>query len=135
MSSELELRGPGFIAITVSDVARSAAFYETFLGARRDTFDFGPGAGAAYLGPPIPFTLSRPRPGQPEPAPEASSIALWWKASDAQAAYERAKAAGVPIVREPFDGPFGRTFVLSDPDGYKITVYESDRPLFWPPKS
>jgi hypothetical protein len=40
----------------------------------------------------------------------------------------------VPIVQEPYDGPFGRTFALADPDGYKITVYESDRPLFWPPK-
>jgi len=33
---------PGFISITVSDVARSAAFYETYLGGIRDTFDFGP---------------------------------------------------------------------------------------------
>ena len=40
----------------------------------------------------------------------------------------------MPIVQEPYDGPFGRTFALADRDGYKITVYESDRPLFWPPK-
>ena len=133
--AEVEMSGPGFVAITVSDVARSAAFYATHLGAVRDPFDYGPGAGAAFLGPPIPFTVSAARPGQPGPAPETSSIALWWKASDAQALFERLTAAGVPIVREPFDGPFGRTFVLADPDGYRITVYESDRPLFWPPRS
>lgn len=130
----VQISGPGFIAITVTDVARSAAFYEQHLGAVRDPFDFGPNAGVAFLGPPIPFTVAAPRPGQPGPAPDASGIALWWKASDAQAVYERVRAAGVPIVREPFDGPFGRTFVLADPDGYKITIYESDRPLFWPPR-
>ncbi|MDQ6920355.1 MAG: VOC family protein [Actinomycetota bacterium] len=133
--SEVQIGGPGFIAITVSDPARSAAFYETHLGAVRDTFDFGSSPGVAFVGPPIPFTVRPPRPGEPGPAGDASSIALWWKASDAQAVYERVKEAGVPIVQEPFDGPFGRTFILSDPDGYKVTVYESDRPLFWPPKS
>ena len=41
--------------------------------------------------------------------------------------------AGVTILREPFDGQFGRTFVMADPDGYRITVYERDQPLFWLP--
>ena len=39
------------------------------------------------------------------------------------------------VAREPFDGPFGRTFVMAYPDGYLITVYEKNQPLFWPPKS
>ena len=47
--------------------------------------------------------------------------------------YESVLAAGIPIMREPFDGPFGRTFSMADPDGYQITVYERDQPLFWPP--
>jgi hypothetical protein len=29
----------------------------------------------------------------------------------------------------------GRTFVMADPDGYRITIYENDQPLFWPPKT
>ena len=29
-----------------------------------------------------------------------------------------------PIVTPPFDGPFGRTFALADPDGYVITVHD-----------
>jgi catechol 2,3-dioxygenase-like lactoylglutathione lyase family enzyme len=41
--------GPGFIAITVSDVARSADFYEKHLGAVRDPYNFGPTA-VAFLG-------------------------------------------------------------------------------------
>jgi len=125
---------PGFISIAVSDVSRSAAFYERHLGGVRDTFDFGPDA-VAFVGWPT-FALSAARrPGQPGPSPETTSIQLWWRASDAQALYERVVEAKVRILTEPFDGPFGRTFTMADPDGYRITIYEKDQPLFWPPKS
>lgn len=73
--------GPGFLSITVSDIRRSAAFYEQYLDAKRDPFDF------------------------------------------------------TPAAIEPFDGPFGRQFIMRDPDGYKITIYEKDQPLFWPPST
>jgi predicted enzyme related to lactoylglutathione lyase len=125
---------PGFISIAVTDVARSAAFYEEYLGAIRDTFDFGPQS-AVFVGWPTIALSSARRPGQPAPSPETTTITVWWRASDAQALYERAAAAGVPVVREPFDGPFGRTFTMADPDGYPITIYERDQPLFWPPRS
>lgn len=124
---------PGFISIAVSDANRSASFYEQHLGAVRDTFDFGAGA-VAFVGWPTFALTSARRPGQPGPSPETTSIQLWWRASDAQALYERVVAAGVRILTEPFDGPFGRTFAMSDPDGYRITIYEKDQPLFWPPK-
>jgi predicted enzyme related to lactoylglutathione lyase len=125
---------PGFISISVSDAARSAAFYEGYLGAVRDTFDFGPDA-VAFVGWPTFAVSSVRRPGAPTPNPETSPIQLWWRASDAQALYERVLAAGVRILAEPFDGPFGRTFAMADPDGYRITVYEKDQPLFWPPRT
>jgi predicted enzyme related to lactoylglutathione lyase len=124
---------PGFISIAVSDVDRSAAFYEQYLGATRDTFDFGPQS-AVFVGWPTFALSSVRRPDQPGPAPEATSIQLWWRASDAQALYERVIGDGVGILAEPFDGPFGRTFAMADPDGYRITVYEKDQPLFWPPR-
>ena len=124
--------GPGRIAITVKDVARSADFYERHLGAVRDPYDFGP-LGVGFLGWPV-FAVFPQRPGTPAPSPETSGIALWWRASDAQALYDRLRSADVRILHEPYDGPFGRTFVLADPDGYRITIYEKDQPLFWPPK-
>jgi predicted enzyme related to lactoylglutathione lyase len=55
-------------------------------------------------------------------------------ASDAQALHDQAAADGVRILVEPFDGPFGRTFAMADPDGYRVTIYERDQPLFWPPR-
>src|SRR5262245_48986929 len=124
--------GPGFISITVSDVEKSAAFYETYLDARRDPYDFSPIA-IAFLGWPA-FAVHPPAPGQSGPNPEATTIGLWWRSADARALYQRVKDAGVPIVSEPVDGPFGRQFTMADPDGYKITIYEKDQPLFWPPK-
>lgn len=129
MSDTAITPSPGFISIAVSDAQRSAAFYERYLGAVRDTFDFGDGA-VAFVGWPT-FAVNATRGEIPSPA--TSPIQLWWRASDAQALYERVLADGVAIVREPFDGPFGRTFTMADPDGYRVTVYEKDQPLFWPP--
>ena len=123
---------PGFISIAVTDVERSATFYEQHLGVVRDTFDWGPDS-AVFVGWPTIALSGVRRPGQPGPSPEATSIQLWWRASDARALWDAVRAAGVPILREPFDGPFGATFTMADPDGYPITVYERDQPLFWPP--
>jgi predicted enzyme related to lactoylglutathione lyase len=124
---------PGFISIAVTDLVRASAFYERYLGAVRDTFDFGPDS-VVYVGwPTIALAAGRPS-GQPDPSPGTTSILLWWRASDAQALHDAASADGVPILVEPFDGPFGRTFVMADPDGYRITIYERDQPLFWPPR-
>lgn len=123
---------PGFISIAVTDVGRSAAFYEQHLGAVRDTFEWGPES-AVFVGWPTVALSGARRPGQPSPSPETTSIQLWWRSSDAQALCESVRSSGVRILREPFDGPFGRTFTMADPDGYPITVYERDQPLFWPP--
>ena len=134
MSDPAVTPSPGFISIAVNDAQRSATFYEKYLGAIRDPFDFGPNA-VAFVGWPALAVNSARRPGQPGPSPETTSIQLWWRAASSQAVYERAKADGVPILTEPFDGPFGRTFVMADPDGYRVTVYEKDQPLFWPPRT
>ena len=134
MPSTVVTPSPGFISIAVRDARASAGFYERYLGAVRDTFDFGPDS-AVFVGWPTFALSSVRRPGLPEPSPETTTIQLWWRASDAQALCEQARADGVPILTEPFDGPFGRTFTMADPDGYRITVYEKDQPLFWPPKA
>jgi predicted enzyme related to lactoylglutathione lyase len=133
MASSAVTPSPGFISIAVTDVGRSADFYTRHLGAVRDTFDFGPEA-VAFVGWPTFAISSVGRPGQVIGPAATSPIQLWWRASDVQALFESVAAAGVTILAEPSDGPFGRTFVMADPDGYRITVYEKDQPLFWPPK-
>jgi predicted enzyme related to lactoylglutathione lyase len=44
---------------------------------------------------------------------------------DAQALHDTLKAGGTVILTDPFDTPFGRTFVFQDPDGYAIAIHGS----------
>jgi len=123
--------GPGFVALQVRDVAAAADFYEHKVGLKRDPLVF-PGA-VAFQSPPIPFAvISAAAPPRLDldslPTPGAG-ISLWFKAADGQAAYNALSEAGVTIIKPPFDGPFGRTFVFADLDGYPITVYEQDTPI------
>jgi predicted enzyme related to lactoylglutathione lyase len=52
-------------------------------------------------------------------------VALWLGADDAQAVHDRLTSHDVAIVTEPFDSPFGRTFVFRDLDGYAVTVHDA----------
>ena len=44
------------------------------------------------------------------------------KQSVIDALYAEWSAKGVSVVEEPHDDPFGRTFVITDPDGNLIRV-------------
>ena len=123
------ISGPGFISLQVRDLEAAADFYEHQVGLKRDPLVF-PRA-VAFLTSPIPFAIAQvpagvdlddlPTPGQ--------GIAVWFKAADGQAAHDALLKAGVSILKPPYDGPFGRTFVFADLDGYPITVYEQDEPI------
>ena len=85
-----------------------------------------PGA-AVFDTKPIPFAVREALPGvdldavSPQPG---AGVALWLHAEDAQHLHDSLAAAGVPILGAPVDGPFGRTFTFTDPDGYAITVHD-----------
>ena len=128
-ASNTGIGGPGFVSLLVRDVAAAADFYEQKVGLKRDPLVF-PGA-VAFLSTSIPFAVT-----QAPPAVNLDSlltpglgIALWFKAADGQAAHDALSQAAVTILKPPFDGPFGRTFVFVDLDGYPITVYEQDEPI------
>lgn len=128
-ASNVGIGGPGFVALQVRDLAAAADFYEHKIGLMRDPQPF-PRA-VAFLTAPIPFAILEQPPGvdlDSLPTP-GLGIAVWFKAADGQAAHDALVAAGVTILRAPYDGPFGRTFVFADLDGYPITVYEHDRPI------
>jgi predicted enzyme related to lactoylglutathione lyase len=69
--------------------------------------------------PAVPGVTAKPQPDRP-----GFGAALWLHASDAQAIRDRPAAAGVPITTPPFDGPFGRTFTFTDPDGCALTIHD-----------
>ncbi|NIL83535.1 hypothetical protein RhoFasGS6_00890 [Rhodococcus fascians] len=116
--------GPSFLSLQVRDLAVSADFYELQLGLLRAP-QAPPGA-VVFTTSPIPFAVRNPAPetdldsGQP-----GLGVALWLVCDDAEALHENLVAAGVTIVTAPFNGPFGKTFVLRDPDGYAVTVHSS----------
>lgn len=115
----MAVTGPDFISLQVRDLARSAAFYEQYLGLRRRP---GPPNAVVFDTEPIAFAVREavvdaiPHPGQ--------GVALWLHAPDPQDIHDALAAAGVPIVLAPADGPFGRTFTFADPDGYEVTLHD-----------
>jgi predicted enzyme related to lactoylglutathione lyase len=115
--------GPDFISLQVRDLDIAAAFYEERLGLRRAPAS-PPGA-AVFAGEPIPFAVRELLPdtdldgGRP-----GLGVAVWVKVDAAQVLHDRLAEHGVRIVTAPFDGPFGRTFAVSDPDGYVITIHD-----------
>jgi predicted enzyme related to lactoylglutathione lyase len=115
--------GPDFISLQVRDLVASAAFYEDRVGLRRAPAS-PPGA-VVFASEPIPFAVREPLPGTDLDSGEPGlGVALWLRADDAQTLHDQLSAGGVTIVTEPFDGPFGRTFALRDPDGYVVTVHD-----------
>lgn len=119
----MTVTGPSFIALQVRDVARSAAFYEEHLGLRRQA---GPPNAVVFDTRPIALAVRPPDPDVDlDAAPYPGiGVAVWLHAPDAQQVHDALKAAGVPIVADPFDGPFGRTFAFADPDGYHVTLHD-----------
>ena len=113
--------GPDFIALQVSDLEVAAAFYTEQLGLERAA-QSPPGA-VVFATTPIPFAVREPAIDLKAVERLGWGVALWLKADDPQALHDRLVHAGVRIVTEPFDGPFGRTFVFADPDGYAVTIH------------
>jgi predicted enzyme related to lactoylglutathione lyase len=115
--------GPDVIALQVRDLDSAAAFYEDRLGLRRAPVS--PPHAIVFATTPVPFAVRDPLPGGDLDAADRPGfgVALWLHASDPQALHDRLAAAGVPIVTPPYDGPSGRTFTFTDPDGYALTIH------------
>ena len=121
----MTVTGPTFVALQVRDLERSAAFYEARLGLRR--LPAGPPGAVVFDTAPASFAVREPLPGVDLDAAGSRpglGVALWLHADDAEALHDALVAAGVPVPGPLFDGPFGRTFTFSDPDGYAVTVHD-----------
>jgi predicted enzyme related to lactoylglutathione lyase len=115
--------GPDFISLQVRDLDTAAAFYEERLGLRRAPAS-PPGA-VVFASQPIPFAVRELLPATDLDAGQPGlGIAVWVKVDDAQTLHDQLAKHGVTIAAAPFDGPFGRTFAVSDPDGYVITLHD-----------
>lgn len=114
--------GPSFLALQVDDVDRAARFYEDTVGMVRAP-QSPPGA-VVFATSPIAFGVRSPLPGTDlAVGTPGLGVALWFACEDATVLHDRLVAEGVEIVTPPFDGPFGTTFVFSDPQGYAVTMH------------
>jgi predicted enzyme related to lactoylglutathione lyase len=117
------LLGPDFISLQVRSLPVARAFYTALLGfavdPRFDRPDF-----VLLETTTIPLGL-RAAPGDREVPPPDGGVSLWLDCDAVDALHARLVAAGVPILTPPYDGPFGRTCVFADPDGYRLTANEN----------
>ena len=120
----MPVTGPDFISLQVRDLDASQAFYEQHLGLVRSPA--GPPHAVVFETTPIAFALRDRIPGTDLTSVVQPGIgaAIWLHATDVQAIHDTLVSHGHPIVSSPVDGPFGRTFTLSDPDGYHITLHD-----------
>ncbi len=121
----MAITGPDFIALQVTDLERSAQWYEQRLGLARAAvspphavvFDTTPAFAVRDPLPGVDVRAASPRPG--------FGVALWMGDDDAEGLHERLEQAGVEMSGAPFQGPFGFTFTVLDPDGYAVTVHQA----------
>ncbi|MBT2495476.1 VOC family protein [Microbacterium sp. ISL-59] len=120
----MPVTGPDFLSLQARDLAASQAFYENYLGLVRSPA--GPPHAVVFQTTPIAFALRDIAPGTDltDVAQPGIGAAIWLHATDVQAIHDRLVADGHTIVADPIDGPFGRTFTFSDPDGYRITLHD-----------
>jgi predicted enzyme related to lactoylglutathione lyase len=118
----MSITGPDFIALQVRDLEKAAAFYETVVGLTRAPFS--PPHAVVFDTQPT-FAVRDPAPGVDlEAGPLGLGVALWLHDPEANALHTTLVAAGTTILQEPFEGPFGTTFVFQDPDGYAVTIHD-----------
>lgn len=120
----MPVTGPDFISLQVCDLDASQAFYEQYLGLVRS--QAGPPHAVVFETTPIAFALRELLPGTDlaSVAQPGIGVAVWLHATDTQAIHDALASDNHPIVSTPVDGPFGRTFTFSDPDGYHITLHD-----------
>jgi lactoylglutathione lyase len=113
-----------FVSLQVQDLEASSLFYTQTLGFEVGQSPnpvavvFRDAAGAIFaVRKPLIDLSTIPRLGV--------GVGLWFAVTDVEAAYQRAIQTGATILQELSDSPFGRMFVLADPDGYSVTVHQS----------
>jgi predicted enzyme related to lactoylglutathione lyase len=122
--SMAKLLGPDFISLQVRNLATSRAFYTEVLGftvdSRFDAPDF-----VLFDTNSIPLALSAAKVNLNEAPRPGWGTTLWIDCDQVNTLHATLVAAGTTIITPPYDGPFGRTFVFADPDGYQLTANEN----------
>lgn len=113
--------GPSFIALQVRDLAASANFYKEVFGFQAE--DQSPPGAVVFKTKPIALALREPLRPLPATGPLGIGLALWIACDDADALHDLIVKRGGTVLNSLANGPFGRFFIASDPDGYALTFH------------
>jgi lactoylglutathione lyase len=112
-----------FPILSTPDMQRALAFYRDLLDGRV-VYQFPPDGEPGYVG--LDIGASHLGLGlDPQAQPDASGqrFALWVYADDCDTAIRRLRSAGVRIIQEPSNQPWGeRVARVLDPDGNQVVV-------------
>lgn len=113
-----------FPIITTPDLDRALWFYRDLLGATVSYTFAGPDGAPAYVGLDLGSThLGVGRDPETERDDGGQRISLWVYADDCDAAVADLREAGVTILEEPADQPWGeRVARVADPDGNLVII-------------
>lgn len=109
-----------FLGLVVKDVAQATEFYTGKLGLKVNAAESVPNFYTQFEteGGPI-FSLL----GGFEQEGINQNFDSALLVSDVDATYNQWRTAGVEMVGEPHDMPFGRTFLCRTPDGHVLRIY------------
>ena len=112
-----------FPIISTRDLGTALAFYRDLLGGTVDYEFPGPDGEPGY----VDLELGTAHVGiarDPAAGGDTSArISLWVYADDCDAAVERLRSAGVKVLEEPVDQPWGeRVARVADPDGNVVII-------------
>jgi lactoylglutathione lyase len=114
-----------FPILSTRDMARALGFYRDLIGFAV-TYQFPPEGEPGYVGLQLGPSHLGIGAEAAATAPDGSSsrpFALWLYADDCDAAVERLREQGVPVVVEPADQPWGeRMAEVTDPDGTRVII-------------
>jgi lactoylglutathione lyase len=125
-----------FPILTTRDMGRALTFYRDLLG-WTPTYQFPPEGDPVYVGlelgdSSLGIGLEENGAGGTGPAaaeqrPANQRIALCVYADDCDAAIERLRSNGVPVLVEPTDQPWGERMArVADPDGNEVIVLSAE---------
>jgi lactoylglutathione lyase len=110
-----------FPILSTGDLPRALGFYRDLLGFQV-SYQFPPEGEPGYVG--LEIGSAHLGIGLDAQAPAGRGrVALWVYAHDCDAAVARLRAAGVEIVEEPADQPWGERIArVRDPDGNEVII-------------
>ena len=119
-----------FVAISVTSVKDSADFYRALLGVplRDESHDeelndpwYG-GVHAAYSWTDGAFLHFAIYPSREPQRPVTTAAQVGFHVEDFEAVHARLTKAGVPVIQEPREEPWGKTARYLDPDGNIVSI-------------